>query len=71
MERVFIYDFNFRYNGRALGIPLATIEFAILDMLGKIAGKSMGELIAEIHNPEAGVYMATELRELSLEVHFW
>jgi L-alanine-DL-glutamate epimerase-like enolase superfamily enzyme len=70
LDRVFIYNFNFRYNGRALGIPLATIEFAILDMLGKISGKSMGELIGEIHNPEVGVYMATEFRELPLEEHF-
>lgn len=70
VERVFIYNFNFRYNGRALGIPLATIEFAILDMLGKIAVKPMGELIGEIHNPEVGVYMATEFRELPLEEHF-
>jgi len=70
VDRVFIYNFNFRYNGRALGIPLATIEFAILDMLGKIAGKSMGNLIGEIRNPEVGVYMATEFRELPLEEHF-
>lgn len=70
IERVYIYNFNFRYNGRALGIPLATIEFAIMDMLGKIANKSMGQLIGEIHNPEVGVYMATEFRHLPLEEHF-
>jgi L-alanine-DL-glutamate epimerase-like enolase superfamily enzyme len=70
LERVFVYNFNFRYNGRALGIPLATIEFAILDMLGKISNKTMGQLIGEIHNPEVGVYMATEFRELPLEEHF-
>jgi len=69
-ERVYIYNFNFRYNGRSLGIPLATIEFAILDMLGRIANKSMGQLIGEIHNPEVGVYMATEFRHLPLEEHF-
>jgi L-alanine-DL-glutamate epimerase-like enolase superfamily enzyme len=69
LERVFVYQFNFRYNGRSLGIPLATIEFAILDMLGKIAGKSMGELIGDIHNPEVGVYMATEFRHLPLKEH--
>ncbi len=69
LERVFVYRFNFRYNGRALGIPLATIEFAILDMLGKMAGKPMGELIGDIHNPEVGVYMATEFRHLPLEEH--
>lgn len=70
LDRVYVYGFNFRYNGITLGIPLATIEFAILDMLGKIANKSMGELIGEIHNPEVGVYMATEFRHLPLEEHF-
>ena len=70
IDRVYIYNFNFRYNGRALGIPLATIEFAILDMLGRIANKSMGQMIGDIHNPEVGVYMATEFRELPLEKHF-
>ena len=69
LERIFVYKFNFRYNGRSLGIPLATLEFAILDMLGKIAGKPLGELIGEIHNPEVGVYMATEFRHLPLEEH--
>jgi len=63
LEKVYIYGFNFRYNGLALGLPLATIEFAILDMLGRMAGKPVGQLIGEIHNPEVGVYMATEWRE--------
>jgi L-alanine-DL-glutamate epimerase-like enolase superfamily enzyme len=70
MERIYIYNFNFRLNGLALGLPLATIEFAILDMLGHISGKSAGELIGEIHNPEVAVYVATEFREKSLEEHF-
>jgi L-alanine-DL-glutamate epimerase-like enolase superfamily enzyme len=67
LEKVYIYSFNFRFNGLALGIPLATIEFAILDMLGRIAGKSMGQLIGEIHHPEVAVYQATEYREKPVE----
>jgi L-alanine-DL-glutamate epimerase-like enolase superfamily enzyme len=63
LEKVYIYNFNFRYNGLALGLPLATIEFAILDMLGRMANKPVGQLIGEIHNPEVGVYVATEWRE--------
>ena len=35
LEKVFIYGFNFRYNGISIGTPLATIEFAILDLLEK------------------------------------
>ena len=70
LERVYIYNFNFRYNGITLGLPLATIEFAILDMLGRIVNKPAGELIGETHNPEVGVYVATEFREKPLEEHF-
>jgi L-alanine-DL-glutamate epimerase-like enolase superfamily enzyme len=67
MDKVFIYGFNFRYNGISLGTPLATIEFAILDLLGRIANKPMGELIGEIRHPEVAVYQATEYREKSVE----
>jgi L-alanine-DL-glutamate epimerase-like enolase superfamily enzyme len=70
LEKIYIYSFNFRYNGISLGLPLATIEFAILDMLGHIADKSVGMLIGEIHNPEVAVYVATEFREKPLEEHF-
>jgi L-alanine-DL-glutamate epimerase-like enolase superfamily enzyme len=66
LEKVFIYKLNFRLSGLALGIPLATIEFAILDMLGRIANKPMGELIGKIHHPRVAVYQATEYREKPL-----
>lgn len=67
LEKIYVYGFNFRYSGIALGVPLATIEFAILDMLGRIAKKPVGQLIGEIHNPEVGVYVATEWREKPVE----
>ncbi len=67
LEKVYIYNFNFRLNGMSLGIPLATIEFAILDLLGRIANKSLGQLIGEIHHPQVAVYQATEYRERSVE----
>jgi len=67
LEKVFVYQLNFRLSGLAIGIPLATIEFAVLDMLGRIANKSMGELIGEIHHRRVAVYQATEYREKSVE----
>lgn len=67
LEKVFIYGFNFRYNGISIGIPLATIEFAILDLLGRLANKSIGQLIGDIRHPEVTVYQATEYREKSVE----
>lgn len=67
LEKVYIYSLNFRLSGLALGAPLAAIEFAILDMMGNIAGKSIGQLIGDIHHPEVEVYQATEYREKSVE----
>ena len=40
VEKVYIYNLNFRLSGMALGVPLATIEFAILDMMGRICSKN-------------------------------
>lgn len=70
VEKIMDFRFNFRYGGIALGIPLATIEFAILDMMGKIAGVPMGQLVGDLHNEKVGVYVATEFRHLPLEEHF-
>jgi L-alanine-DL-glutamate epimerase-like enolase superfamily enzyme len=67
LERVFIYRLNFRLSGLALGVPLATIELAILDMMGHIAGKPIGQLIGELHHPEIEVYQATEYRDKPVE----
>lgn len=63
LDKIYIYRFNFRLNGMAFGLPLATAEFAILDMLGRIAGKPVGQLIGDVVQPEVALYMATEWRE--------
>jgi L-alanine-DL-glutamate epimerase-like enolase superfamily enzyme len=63
LEKAYIYNLNFRLSGIALGVPLATIEFAILDMMGRIANKTIGQLIGDIHHKEVAVYQATEYRE--------
>ncbi|HEY4290496.1 MAG TPA: mandelate racemase/muconate lactonizing enzyme family protein [Puia sp.] len=67
MEKAYVYNLNYRCKGYALGIPVATIEFAILDMMGRIAGKSMGELIGSIHNTHVSLYQATEWRAKPLD----
>jgi L-alanine-DL-glutamate epimerase-like enolase superfamily enzyme len=62
LEEVYVYQSNYKLQNLALWIPLATIEFAILDLLGKIAQKSIGELIGEIYNPKVAVYQANNYR---------
>jgi L-alanine-DL-glutamate epimerase-like enolase superfamily enzyme len=66
-EGIMMYQNNYKYQGYALWIPLATAEMAILDMLGRIAGISMGELIGEIHNTDIAIYQANNNRGLSAE----
>lgn len=67
VEDVTLFKNNYKYQGYALWIPLATAEMAILDMLGRIAGKSMGELVGEIHNKEIAIYQANNNRWSSAE----
>ena len=68
MEEVYVYQSNYKMQNLALWLPLATIEFAILDMLGKMADKSIGQLISEIHNPKIAVYQANSERGITAEV---
>jgi len=57
----------YKYQGYCIWIPIATVEMAILDMLGRIARKSMGELIGDIHNREIAIYRANNGRGMSAE----
>jgi L-alanine-DL-glutamate epimerase-like enolase superfamily enzyme len=67
LEGVYVYQSNYKLQGLALWIPLATIEFAVLDMLGRISKKSIGELIGEIHNRKIAVYQANGDRGITAE----
>jgi len=53
---------------KGCGIPrcvqVATLEIAILDMLGNIANKPIGRLIGDIHHPRIAVYQGTRYTEM-------
>ena len=55
-------------HGKQGGIPfnvtLATLEIAILDMLGNIANKPIASLLGEIVNPRIAVYQGSRMGEL-------
>ena len=62
-----IYDAvegNIKKQGVPLCVQIATIEFAILDMLGNLAGLPVGQLIGEIHHPEISIYLGTQISEM-------
>lgn len=67
LEEAYLYDSNYKMQNLALWVPLATIEFAVLDMLGKISNRPMGELIGQVVNPRIAVYQANNHRGKSAE----
>jgi len=67
LDEVYVYKSNYKLQNLALWVPLATIEFAVLDLLGKIAGKSMGELIGSVHHRYIHVYRANNYRGKSAQ----
>jgi L-alanine-DL-glutamate epimerase-like enolase superfamily enzyme len=68
LEQVTVFKSNYKAQSLAIWVPLATIEFAILDMFGRMAGKSIGQLISDkIYNPQVAVYQANGERDISAE----
>jgi L-alanine-DL-glutamate epimerase-like enolase superfamily enzyme len=67
LEQVYVHKSNYKLQSIALWSPLSTVEFAILDMLGRIVNKTMGQLIGEIHNTYIKLYQANSERGISAE----
>ena len=67
LEEVYVYQSNYKLQNLALWVPLATIEFALLDMLGQVAQQPIGQLIGDIHHPEIAVYQANNFRGKTAE----
>ena len=53
------HDSNYKYQGLAFWVCVAAAEFAVLDLLGKVAGRSVGELLGGIKRREIAVYRAS------------
>ena len=68
LEEVTVYESNYKATGLAIFVPMATLEFAILDMFGKMSNRSIGLLISDkIYNPNINVYQANGERYISAE----
>ena len=53
---------NYKYQGLALWVCAAGAEFAVLDLLGKLSGKSIGDLLGGVKRREIAVYRASGTR---------
>lgn len=68
IEEVCVYQSNYKLQGIAIWVPIATIEFAILDLLGKIANMSIGALVGKVQTNKINVYQANSERYISPEL---
>lgn len=65
-----VSETSVKNQGIPLCVQIATLEFAILDMLGTIAGLPAGRLLGDILNPEVSIYLGhhySNLRKLEPE----
>lgn len=60
---VYRHGSNYKYQGLALWAPVALVEFAVLDLLGKMAKKRIGELLGSIVRERVGFYIASGRRD--------
>jgi len=62
VDGVYVTHSNYKYQGLAFWVCVASVEFAILDLLGRVAGKSCGELLGGVHHQKIAVYCANNYR---------
>ena len=63
IDEIYVYRSNYKYAGSALWIPVAWAEAAVLDLLGKTAGKSIGHLLGGRKRDQVPVYVSSLIRE--------
>ena len=64
---VYRHSDNYKFQGLALWCPVALVEFAMLDLLGRVAGKSIGDLLGGIIRNHAPFYVASGRRDTTPE----
>jgi|ETNmetMinimDraft_25_1059894.scaffolds.fasta_scaffold03317_2 L-alanine-DL-glutamate epimerase-like enolase superfamily enzyme len=61
------YKSNYKLQGLAFWCPVAWVEFAILDMMGRITGKSIGQLLGGVIRRQVPFYVASGRRNSTPE----
>jgi L-alanine-DL-glutamate epimerase-like enolase superfamily enzyme len=67
LRGLYRWNSNYKMAGLAFWCPQAWVELAILDMLGRIAGKPIGELLGGRVREEVAFYVASGRRDTTPE----
>ena len=62
LEELLRPQITYKLQGLALWVCVAAAEMAILELLGRVASKSIGELFGGVRNPNVAVYRASGKR---------
>ena len=67
IDEIYVHKSNYKYAGPAFWIPVAWAEAAILDLLGKATGRSIGDLLGGRKRDRVPVYVSSLIRETTPE----
>jgi L-alanine-DL-glutamate epimerase-like enolase superfamily enzyme len=67
LEGVYLRDSNYKWQGLPFWSSVASVELAILDLLGQVSGRSLGDLLGGVKKREIAVYRASSHRGNSPE----
>jgi len=67
IDGVYHANSNYKWQGLAFWVPVASVEIAILDLLGKLARKPLGDLLGGVRTRDIAVYRASGNRGNSPE----
>ena len=56
---VYRYQSNYKFQGLAFWVSVATVEMALLDLMGQISGKAIGDLLGGVRRRDIAVYRAS------------
>jgi L-alanine-DL-glutamate epimerase-like enolase superfamily enzyme len=67
IDGVYLASSNYKWQGLPFWVPVASIEAAVLDLLGKVAGRPLGALFGGVITRDIAVYRASGNRGNSPE----
>lgn len=67
IDELYVYKWNYKYAGSAFWTTVAWAEAAVLDLLGKASGTSIGELLGGRRRDRVPVYVSSLLRDTTPE----
>jgi L-alanine-DL-glutamate epimerase-like enolase superfamily enzyme len=59
VDGVYLASSNYKWQGLPFWVPVASVELAVLDLLGRIARKPFGEMFGRILTRDVSVYRAS------------